>query len=75
MHTELVKACLEQIREVGLICHKVAVCGVLLFILTRMVILKLVIILNLNIASATILKMYNLYVVHVNLVPKDSTKV
>ena len=39
-----------------------------------MVIIELVIILNLNIASATIQTMY-IYVVHVNLVCKDSTKI
>ena len=74
MRTELVKDCLEQAAEDGVICHKDAVCGVVDFIGTPIVIIELVIFLLLIIVSATILKMY-LYVVHVNLVYKDSTKI
>ena len=64
--TELVKDCLEHPADTGVMCHKDAACGVVAFIGTRMVIIELVIILILNIASATILKMYDLYVLHVN---------
>ena len=51
---ELVQVFMEHIIQVGVICHKDVATGVVIFILTRMVIVDLVVIRRLNIVSVRV---------------------